>query len=55
MLDAHTTVAQNTPQIVTSSMIIFGLPLNDLVLLATLAWIAIQAGFFLYGKFKKKD
>lgn len=32
-----------------------GLPMSNIVQLVTVLWIAIQAGFYLYDRLKKKD
>lgn len=45
---AATGVAKSAPPVVVSGMTLAGYPLSDWVLVATLLWIAVQMGWFLW-------
>ncbi len=58
MIQVHKTenVSQaviSTPPVIISSLSLAGVSLQDWVLLATLGWIAMQAGWFAYARYKE--
>jgi hypothetical protein len=44
----------STPPVAVAGMVFAGLPLSDWVQIAALAWIVLQAGYFVYSKLIKK-
>lgn len=49
-----TAALKTAPPVTVSGMILWGIPLNEWILMLTGAWILVQLGFFLYDRFKKK-
>lgn len=45
--------AKSAPPVAVSGLTLAGVSLNDWVLVATLAWIGIQAGFFIWSNIIK--
>ncbi|HEY6612738.1 MAG TPA: hypothetical protein VIZ86_16610 [Pseudomonas sp.] len=52
--DAALEVVKSAPPVAVSGMTLAGLQLNDLVLIATLAWIFLQAGLALYDRAQQR-
>lgn len=46
-------VAKSAPPVVVSGMTLAGYPLNDWVLVATLLWIVVQMGWFIWSNIIK--
>ncbi|MFB2866291.1 hypothetical protein [Aeromonas sp. MdU4] len=47
-------VAKTAPPVVVSGMTLAGYSLNDWVLVATLLWIAVQMGWFIWSNIIKR-
>lgn len=47
-------IAKSAPPVAVSGMSLAGMQLNDLVLLATLIWLACQIGGWIYDRFIKE-
>jgi len=45
---------KTAPPVTISGLIIFGIPLQEWVLIVTGVWVCVQLGFFLYDRFRKK-
>lgn len=41
---------KSAPPVIVSGLQLFGVPLNEWVLIATLAWIGLQSAYFLWEK-----
>lgn len=46
---------KSSPPVTVSALALGGVTLQDWVLIATLLWILLQAGWFIYSKFFKKS
>ena len=49
--DAAIEVAKSAPPVAVSGLSLVGVQLNDLVLMATLLWLACQIGGWIYDRF----
>lgn len=48
-------VIKTLPPATVSGMIVWGIPLNEWILILTGAWIIIQLGFLIYDRFTKRN
>jgi len=45
---------KSAPPVAVSGLTLYGIPLSDWVYIATLVWLVMQAGFFLYDRVQGK-
>lgn len=53
--DTVSEAVKAAPPVTVSGMMLFDIPLDAWVQIATLVYIVLQIGFLLYGKFKKNE